>query len=148
MKKLPLILSVVSFIAVLVLYILYFTGGKSHHASGTNAGQMAGWGTQTLPTTDILYLPLQAADAPLGVLALRPRDPKRLLSPEEVRLVESLAKQVALALEVERLQQTALDAQVAVETEPNEYNKCYLECKKSKMGHLLNIERSAYAEDL
>jgi two-component system sensor histidine kinase KdpD len=82
-----------------------------------NAGQMAGWGTQTLPTTDILYVPLQAADAPLGVLALRPRDPKRLLSPEEVRLVESLAKQVALALEVERLQQTALDAQVTVETE-------------------------------
>jgi two-component system sensor histidine kinase KdpD len=82
-----------------------------------NAGQMAGWGTQTLPTTDIFYVPLQAADAPLGVLALRPRDPKRLLSPEEVRLVESLAKQVALALEVERLQQTALDAQVAVETE-------------------------------
>ena len=82
-----------------------------------NAGQMAGWGTQTLPTTDILYVPLQAADTPLGVLAIRPRDPKHLLSPEEVRLVESLAKQVALALEVERLQQTALDAQVTVETE-------------------------------
>jgi len=34
MKKLPLILSVVSFIAVLVLYTLYFTGGKSHRVSG------------------------------------------------------------------------------------------------------------------
>jgi outer membrane protein len=42
MKKLPLILSVVSFIAVLVLYILYFAGGKSLHASGTYTGQMAG----------------------------------------------------------------------------------------------------------
>ena len=42
MKKLPLILSVVSFIAVLVLYILYFTGGKSHRASGITTGQMAG----------------------------------------------------------------------------------------------------------
>jgi len=30
--------------------------------------------------------------------------------------------------------------QVATEIEPNEYNKCYLECKKFKMGHLLNID--------
>ena len=34
-----------------------------------------------------------------------------------LRLLESLAKQVALALEVERLQKTALEAQVAMETE-------------------------------
>ena len=30
--------------------------------------------------------------------------------------------------------------QVPIEIEPNEYNKCYLECKKLKMGHLLNID--------
>jgi len=30
--------------------------------------------------------------------------------------------------------------QVAIEIEPNEYNKCYLECKKLKMGHLLNLD--------
>ncbi|OFY47563.1 MAG: hypothetical protein A2Y87_10280 [Bacteroidetes bacterium RBG_13_46_8] len=42
MKKIPLILSVVSFIAVLVLYILYFTGGRSHRASGTIAEQLTG----------------------------------------------------------------------------------------------------------
>ncbi len=30
--------------------------------------------------------------------------------------------------------------QVAIEVEPNEYNKCYLECKKLKMGHLLNMD--------
>ena len=30
--------------------------------------------------------------------------------------------------------------QVPVEIEPNEHNKCYLECKQAKMGHLLNIE--------
>jgi two-component system sensor histidine kinase KdpD len=82
-----------------------------------NAGQMAGWGTQTLPTTEILYVPMQAANAILGLLALRPRDPKRLLSPEQIRLLESLAKQVALALEVERLQKTTSDAQIAMETE-------------------------------
>ena len=30
--------------------------------------------------------------------------------------------------------------QVAIEVPPNEYNKCYLECKKLKMGHLLNVD--------
>ncbi len=28
--------------------------------------------------------------------------------------------------------------QVPIETEPNEFNRCYLECKKEKMGHTLN----------
>jgi len=30
--------------------------------------------------------------------------------------------------------------QVPIEIEPNKFNKCYLECKKIKMGHLLNID--------
>ena len=30
--------------------------------------------------------------------------------------------------------------QVPIEVEPNRFNKCYLECKKIKMGHLLNID--------
>ncbi len=29
--------------------------------------------------------------------------------------------------------------QIEIETEPNEYNRNYLECKKLKMGHLLNV---------
>jgi two-component system, OmpR family, sensor histidine kinase KdpD len=84
-------------------------------------GQMAGWGTQNLQSTEILYVPLQVAEATLGVLALRPKDPEspQWLLPEQLRLrfLESLAKQVALALGVERLQTTALEAQVAAETE-------------------------------
>lgn len=86
-----------------------------------DAGQMAGWGTQTTPDSPILYVPLQAADATLGVLALRPRDPQSecWLLPEQLRhrLLESLAKQVALAFAVERLQKRALEDQVVVETE-------------------------------
>jgi two-component system sensor histidine kinase KdpD len=69
----------------------------------------------------MLCVPLQAADAVLGVLVLKPRDPasEYWLLPEQLRLhlLESLAKQVALALEVERLQRTALEAQVTAETE-------------------------------
>jgi 3,4-dihydroxy 2-butanone 4-phosphate synthase/GTP cyclohydrolase II len=30
--------------------------------------------------------------------------------------------------------------QVPIEVPPNEYNRCYLECKKFKMGHLLNVD--------
>jgi two-component system sensor histidine kinase KdpD len=84
-------------------------------------GQMTGWGTPNLPDSQMLYVPLQAADAVLGVLALKPRDPESeyWLLPEQLRLrlLESLAKQVALALQVERLQKTAMEAQIAVETE-------------------------------
>jgi 3,4-dihydroxy 2-butanone 4-phosphate synthase/GTP cyclohydrolase II len=34
----------------------------------------------------------------------------------------------------------SITEQVAVEVEPNEFNKCYLECKKLKMGHMLNVD--------
>jgi two-component system sensor histidine kinase KdpD len=85
------------------------------------AGQMAGWGTQTMADSPILYVPLPAVSATLGVLALRPKDPKseHWLLPEQLRLrfLESLAKQVALALEVERLERTALEAQTTMENE-------------------------------
>jgi 3,4-dihydroxy 2-butanone 4-phosphate synthase/GTP cyclohydrolase II len=30
--------------------------------------------------------------------------------------------------------------QMPIEVQPNEYNRCYLECKKLKMGHLLHID--------
>ena len=30
--------------------------------------------------------------------------------------------------------------QIPIEVETNEFNKCYLECKKLKMGHLLNLD--------
>ena len=71
--------------------------------SAYETGQMAGWGTGSSPATEVLYVPLQAADTAAGVLALRPRDPERFLLREQVTLLESLARQVALALEVELL---------------------------------------------
>jgi two-component system sensor histidine kinase KdpD len=65
------------------------------------SGKMAGWGTGSSPATGVLYVPLQTTDRTAGILALRPRDPGRFLLREQVTLLESLAKQVALALEVE-----------------------------------------------
>lgn len=32
-----------------------------------------------------------------------------------------------------------IEEQVPLEIAPNEYNRCYLECKKLKMGHMLNL---------
>ena len=71
--------------------------------SAYETGRMAGWGTGSSPKTEVLYVPLQAGDTPTGVLALRPRHPGRFLLREQVSLLESLAKQVALALKVELL---------------------------------------------
>jgi two-component system sensor histidine kinase KdpD len=83
-------------------------------------GQMAGWGTRTSPDSPFLYVPMQATKAVIGVLALRLKDHESelWLLPEQLRLglLKSLVKQVALALEVERLEKTALDANLAVET--------------------------------
>jgi two-component system, OmpR family, sensor histidine kinase KdpD len=80
-------------------------------------GQLAGWGTPTSPESPFLYVPMQATHAVIGVLALRLKDPEseHWLLPEQLRLslLQSLAKQVALALEVERLEKTALDMQIA-----------------------------------
>ena len=73
-----------------------------------DSGQMAGWGTQTSPTTEILFVPLRAGATTWGILALRPRDPGRFLLREQLTLLDSLAKQVALALEVERMSVHAL----------------------------------------
>jgi two-component system, OmpR family, sensor histidine kinase KdpD len=68
-----------------------------------DTGQLAGWGIQNSPRSDILYVPLQAAHSTLGLLALRPSEPGRFLVREQQALLESLAKQVALAMEMERL---------------------------------------------
>lgn len=66
-------------------------------------GRTAGWGTETFPNTEILCVPLRAAEFHFGVLVVKPVDPERFLMPENMQTLESLAKQVALALEVERL---------------------------------------------
>ncbi len=68
-----------------------------------NTGQMAGLGTQTSQASENLYVPIRAGDFTLGVLVLRPADRDRFRHPEQIYLLESLVKQIALALEVEHL---------------------------------------------
>lgn len=68
-------------------------------------GQAAGLGTDTLPFSEALYLPLTATQGPMGVLRLRPIQSNVLFTPEQMRLLETFANQVALALEVDYLQE-------------------------------------------
>ena len=80
-------------------------------------GQSAGFGTQTLPFLDAIYLPLKGANSSVGALRLKPKDKNRLLIPEQLFLVEAFSNQIALALEVYRLQDSARQSQIEIESE-------------------------------
>ena len=80
-------------------------------------GQMAGRGTDTLPGSEALYLPLRGSAQVLGVLAVRPAELRRVLLPEQRRLLDTFASQVALALERVRLARQAAEARLKAETE-------------------------------
>jgi two-component system sensor histidine kinase KdpD len=64
-----------------------------------------------------LYLPLRSGDRTLGVLALRPDESLRPLSPEQLELVEAVAAQAAAALDRARLAQEGEEARVTAERE-------------------------------
>ena len=61
--------------------------------------QPAGLGTGTLAGTGVHYLPLRAPVRTRGVLALKPRNERLILVPEQQRLLETFGAQIALALE-------------------------------------------------
>jgi two-component system sensor histidine kinase KdpD len=77
----------------------------------------AGLGTHTLPASPALYLPLRAPMRTRGVLALAPEEPRLIALPEQYRLLETFAAQIALALERVHYVEVAQDALVAMESE-------------------------------
>jgi two-component system sensor histidine kinase KdpD len=80
-------------------------------------GEMAGQDTDTLPGASALYLPLRSGERTLGVLALRPDESLRPLSPEQLELVEAVAAQAAAALDRARLAKEGEEARVTAERE-------------------------------
>ena len=80
-------------------------------------GLPAGLGTDTLPGSEALYLPLKGAHAVLGVLGVLPANARRVLLPEQFHLLETFAGQIALALERAQLAERAQRASVDAETE-------------------------------
>ncbi len=77
----------------------------------------AGLGTHTLPANPVLYQPLRAPMCTRGVLAIRPSDPRLIFQPEQQRLLETFASQIALALERVHYVEVAQDALVNMEAE-------------------------------
>jgi two-component system sensor histidine kinase KdpD len=67
----------------------------------------AGLGTDTLPGAPVEYLPLRGCRHTLGVLAVEPKQPRRLLLPEQHHFLETFAAQIALALERAELEERA-----------------------------------------
>lgn len=65
----------------------------------------------------VLFLPLRAPTQSRGVLLIMADDPRRLFLPEQQRLLQICATQIALALERQHFVEAAQDALVAVESE-------------------------------
>lgn len=76
----------------------------------------AGLGTDTLPASSALFLPLVGSNQSLGVLGVRPPSGPPF-TPDQMQLLEALAGQTAAALDRVRLLEKAQRAQVEVETE-------------------------------
>jgi two-component system sensor histidine kinase KdpD len=80
-------------------------------------GQPAGLATSTLAAQPWHYVPLQAPMRVRGVLALRPAQARWLLIPEQRRQLETLARQIAIALERVHYVEIAQQALVEMESE-------------------------------
>ncbi|MGZ5846548.1 MAG: DUF4118 domain-containing protein, partial [Ramlibacter sp.] len=80
-------------------------------------GQPAGLATGTLAAQPWHYVPLQAPMRVRGVLALRPAQARSLLIPEQRQQLETLARQIAIALERVHYVEIAQHALVEMESE-------------------------------
>ena len=88
--------------------------------------QQAGFGTDTLPSAPILYIPLQAPMRTRGVVAILPNNitdgnlgkTKRMIFlPEQRQLLDTFASQIAIAIERVHYVDVAQDALVSMESE-------------------------------
>jgi two-component system sensor histidine kinase KdpD len=79
--------------------------------------QPAGRGTDTLPAARARYLPLKAPTRTRGVLAIVTEDSRELDLPDQQRMLDAFAAQIALALERVHYVEIARDALVSMESE-------------------------------
>ena len=79
--------------------------------------QPAGHGTDTLPGSALLYLPLKAPMRVRGVLAIEPKNPARLAGPEQRRLLDTCASLLAISLERIHYVEVAQSSTLQMESE-------------------------------
>ena len=77
----------------------------------------AGLGTNTLPSSAQLYLPLKAPMRTRGVLAIKPEILSEIFLPEQRQLLDTFAAQIGLALERVHYVEVARDALINMESE-------------------------------
>jgi two-component system sensor histidine kinase KdpD len=79
--------------------------------------QTAGLGTETLPGSKAIYLPLTGSHGTVGVLGVQPANTSHVSLPEQMHLLETFANQTALAIERANLVEESQKAKVQIETE-------------------------------
>ena len=80
-------------------------------------GQPAGFSTDTLPGSDVLYIPLRAPTRARGVLAVKAHNRRLLRIPEQRQLLDTFAALIAIALERVHYVGVAQSALVSMESE-------------------------------
>jgi two-component system sensor histidine kinase KdpD len=79
--------------------------------------QPAGFGTDTLPAASLRCQPLKTARGLIGVLGIRPKEPGKLLTPEQRQTFNAFVHQAALAIERASLAEQARQAELLHATE-------------------------------
>ena len=79
--------------------------------------EAAGMGTDTLPNSEWLFVPLATAGKPFGVIGVKFRDPAHARNPETRRLLLAVEDQVAVAIERNRLSDDLAGARVSAESD-------------------------------
>jgi two-component system, OmpR family, sensor histidine kinase KdpD len=77
----------------------------------------AGAGTDTLPASRALYVPLRAPMRTRGVIVVEPANPRLLMIPEQRQLLDTYAALIAIAVERVHFVTVAQDTLVSMETE-------------------------------
>ncbi len=77
----------------------------------------AGAGTNTLPSSEAIYIPLSTPDNVVGVMAIQPAKSNTQLSIDERQLLETYATQIAFAIERNNLSDRSQRAELESETE-------------------------------
>ncbi len=81
-------------------------------------GQSAGLGTETLTSSQAMYIPLLASKGVVGVMRVRPMQPDNSPpDPEQMHLLEACTHQTALAVEVDRMQEQNKKLELQNETD-------------------------------
>lgn len=115
-----------------VLYLVGHEGRGIGLANKLMAYKLQEQGADTVEANEALGFPADLRDYGIGAQILADLGVRRM------RLMTNNPKKMV------GLQGYGLSIidQVPIEIEANEFNKCYLECKKIKMGHLLSLEKT------